>query len=204
MKKILILCLALLGAGASEAQVAVGGKGGANFSNIIKTGDDDFSTSFKTGFHAGLFINIPLAGSLSFSPELVYSQKGYSASGSSLLGGDYDYTLTSNFIEVPVLLKINAAPGFGIHLGPQVSFLASTTESFKQGSDEYRTTVKEDIDNLRKSLVGGVIGLDINSGQRVGLSARYALDLQKNNEDGTSETPQYRNQVFQLSLSAKF
>jgi hypothetical protein len=34
--------------------------------------------------------------------------------------------------------------------------------------------------------------------------ARYALDFQKNNENGTSQTPEYKNQVFQLGLGVKF
>jgi hypothetical protein len=131
----------------------------------------------------------------------MFSQKGYKASGSSLLGGPYDYTLNSNFIEVPLLLKIGATQSFSIHVGPQVSFLTGkTTETFRQGSDAYQNTVRADNDNLRKNLFGAVAGIDIG-GQRVGFSAGYALDFQKNNGDGTSETPEYKNQVFQLGLN---
>lgn len=203
MKKIVFLSIALLMAGLANAQVNAGIKAGINFSNIIKTGDDDFSTDFKTGFHAGLFVDINLVDRLSFMPEIMFSQKGYKADGTSLLGGAYDYTLTSNFVELPLLLKVNAAPGFSIHIGPQFSFLASTTENFKQGSDEYKSTVREDNDNLKKNIFGGVAGIDI-SGQTVGISAGYALDFKKNNEDGSSDIPVYKNQVFQLGLTVKF
>ena len=203
MKKIALLSIGLLMAGLANAQVNAGIKAGINYSNIIKTGDDDFSTDFKTGFHAGLFVDINLVDRLSFMPEIMFSQKGYKADGTSLLGGAYDYTLTSNFVEVPLLLKVNAAPGFSIHLGPQFSFLASTTENFQQGSDAYKTTVREDNDNLKKNIFGGVAGIDI-SGQTVGISAGYALDFKKNNENGSSEIPVYKNQVFQLGLTVKF
>jgi hypothetical protein len=120
------------------------------------------------------------------------------------LGGDNEYSVTTNFIEVPILLKIGATNGFNIHLGPQISFLMSTTESFKTGSDEYRRKITEENDNLKKNILGGVIGAGFNVGSRATLVARYALDFQKNNEDGSSETPQYKNQVIQLGLGINF
>lgn len=204
MKKVLICALSLLVAGVANAQtgggVKLGIKGGVDVSNMIPSDEDEnFDTEFKTGFHAGIFTNIPLAGGLSFAPELLYSQKGYKTSGSTLIGGPYEFSVTTNFIEVPVLLNIRAADNFNIHLGPQVSFLTSTTESFEQGANEYRSTVEEENDNLKKSLVGGVVGVGFNVGPKLGIHGRYALDLQKN-ENGTSTTPRYRNQVFQVGL----
>lgn len=203
MKRILILSYVLISAIAVNAQ-SLGARVGVNFSNIIKTGDDDFETDFKPGLHAGITLDIPLVARLSFAPEIMYSQKGYKTNGTSLLGGENEYSVTTNFIEVPILLKINAASGFNIHLGPQVSFLTSTTESFKTGSDEYRRQIKEENENLKKNILGGVIGAGFNLGTKASLVARYALDFQKNNEDGSSETPQYKNQVIQLGLGIKF
>jgi hypothetical protein len=202
MKKITILCVALMISGLAKAQVGFGIKGGVNFANIIKSNDDNFKTDYNTGFNAGLFVDLPLIGGLSLGPELMYSQKGYKTSGNSLLGGAYEYRLTSNFIEVPVLLKLKAA-GFSIHVGPQVSFLTSTSTVYDSGSDQYKKKVDENVDNLKKNLIGGVIGLGINAGPKAVVMARYAIDLQKNNENGTSEVPEYRNQVYQLSLGIK-
>ena len=203
MKRIVILSLVLISAVAANAQ-SLGGRVGVNFSNIIKTGDSDFETDFKPGLHAGITLNIPLVSNLSFAPELMYSQKGYKTNGTSLLGGENEYSVTTNFIEVPILLKIGASNGFNIHLGPQISFLTSTTESFKTGSDEYRRKIKEENDNLKKNILGGVVGASFNVGSRASLVARYALDFQKNNEDGSSETPQYKNRVIQLGLGINF
>jgi hypothetical protein len=203
MKRILILSFVLISAVAVNAQT-LGGRVGVNFSNIIKTGDDNFETEFKPGLHAGLTLDIPVIDRLSFAPEIMYSQKGYKTSGTSLLGGANEYTVTTNFIEVPILLKIRAASGFNLHLGPQVSFLTSTTQSFKTGSDEYRNKIDEENDNLKKNIIGGVIGAGFNFGTKTSLVARYALDFQKNNEDGSSETPLYKNQVIQLGLGINF
>ena len=203
MKRLLILFYVMFAAVAVNAQ-SLGGRVGVNFSNIIKTGDDDFETDFKPGFHAGITLDIPLLDRLSFAPEVMYSQKGYKTSGSSILGGDNEYSVTTNFIEIPILLKINASSGFNIHLGPQISFLTSTTESFKTGSDEYKRKIKEENENLKKNIVGGVLGAGFNIGTNASLVARYALDFQKNYEDGSSETPMYKNQVIQLGLGLKF
>ncbi len=202
MKKVIILAIGVLFAGAANAQ-SFGIKGGANFANIIKTGDEDFNTELKPGFNAGIFVEIPIVSSFSIAPELMFSQKGYKTSGTSLLFGPNEYSVTTNFIELPILAKINATNKFSIVLGPQVSFLTATTEKFTQGSDTYKNTIREENDNLKKSLFGGVGGINIGLTESLSLHGRYAIDFQKNNENGTSETPLYKNQVFQASLAIK-
>lgn len=203
MKKILILAIGVMFAGAAGAQT-VGVKGGVNFSNIIKTNDKDFNTEFKPGLNAGLFVDIPIVKQLSFAPELMFSQKGYKTSGNSLLGGPNEYSVTTNFIEVPILAKINPTSNFSIYAGPQVSFLISTKEKFTTGSASYENTIRNENNNLKKSLAGGVIGVGIGLTNQLSLQARYALDFQKNNENGSTETPIYKNQVIQTGLAYKF
>lgn len=203
MKKVLILAIGVLFAGAAEAQT-FGIKGGVNFSNIIKTNDRNFDTEFKPGLNAGLFVDIPVVEGLAFSPELMFSQKGYKTTGTSLLGVANEYSVTSNFIEIPILAKISAADKFNIYVGPQVSFLASTKEEFTRGDATYQNTIRNENENLKKSLVGGVIGLGVGLTDQLSLQGRYALDFQKNNENGSSETPIYKNQVIQTSLAYRF
>lgn len=200
MKKILILAISLLSAGVAGAQT-VGIKGGVNFANIIKTNDENFSTEFKPGLNAGIFVDVPIVPQFSFAPELMFSQKGYKTSGNSLLGGPHEYSVTTNFIELPILAKINPTSKFSIYAGPQVSFLVSTKEKFTSGSASYENTIRNDNEKLKKSLVGGVVGIGIGITNQLSLQARYALDFQKNNENGSSETPIYKNQVIQTGLA---
>lgn len=203
MKKVLILAIGVLFAGAAEAQT-FGIKGGVNFSNIIKTNDRNFDTEFKPGLNAGLFVDIPVVKGLAFSPELMFSQKGYKTTGTSLLGTANEYSVTTNFIEIPILAKISPSDKFSIYAGPQVSFLASTKEKFTSGDATYQNTIRNENENLKKSLVGGVIGLGVGLTDQLSLQGRYALDFQKNNENGSSETPIYKNQVIQTSLAYRF
>ncbi|WP_026897595.1 porin family protein [Daejeonella oryzae] len=200
MKKLLIIAIGVFAAGAANAQnVSFGVKAGANLSNIIKTDDESFKTDFKPGLHAGLTMEIGLGNTFSFAPELMFSQKGYKSERT--LG---TLTQTTNWIEIPVLAKIQAAPKFNIFLGPQVSFLTKTTNKFEGSFGTAEQTINEDSDNFRKSIAGGVVGAGFDITPKIGLSARYALDFQKNNENGTSETPVFRNQVIQAGLGFKF
>ncbi|MFN6084886.1 MAG: hypothetical protein ACK476_08160 [Fluviicola sp.] len=57
-------------------------------------------------------------------------------------------------------------------------------------------------DNIRKNILGFVVGVDIIV-QSVVVSARGAWDFQRNNGDGSSTTPRYKNQWVQLTIGFK-
>lgn len=206
MKKIFIMAIALLSAGIAHAQstdkpIALGVKAGVNFSNIIKDdGNNNFNTDYLTGYHAGITLDIKLLDNLAFTPEALYSTKGYKSS--STFG---DFTQTTHFIDIPILASIKLGGGLNLVAGPQVSFLMSTTNTFDSGfGTAEQKIVEDDSDRFRKSLVGGLIGFRYDFSNKVGLNGRYVLDFQKNNENGTTQTPEFKNQVFQLGLGIKF
>lgn len=78
----------------------IGARIGINYSNVYDTEGDEFRADAIFGFVAGGFIAVPLGTRLGFQPEVLYSQKGFKGSG-SLLGNDYEFIRTSNFINVP-------------------------------------------------------------------------------------------------------
>jgi hypothetical protein len=206
MKKLFIVAFALLVAGKVSAQKgpSFGIKGGVSFSNIIKTDDSNFKTDYKTGYNAGVFVNIPIVDRLSFQPEAMFSQKGYKQNDAGALGTG-TLTQTTNWIEIPILAKIEAARGFNIYLGPQVSFLTKTTNKFEGTfTNSEQTTYENDADKFKKSILGGAVGVGFDLTSKVSLNGRYALDFQKNNENGTTSTPQFKNQVWQVGLGIKF
>lgn len=211
MKKVFMVALVLLVAGGAKAQNKAGSKapsfgikGGVSFSNIIKTDDSNFATDYLTGFNAGIFIGIPVVDRLSFQPELMFSQKGYKSGRNGILGNG-TLTQVTNWIEVPILAKIEAAKGFNVYLGPQISFLTRTVNKYDGSfSGSEQTTYENDANKFKKSIVGGVLGAGFDLSNKVSLNGRYALDFQKNNENGTSETPAFKNQVWQVGLGVKF
>jgi hypothetical protein len=206
MKKIFILAIALFITGVANAQstdkfIRFGVKAGANFSNIIKDdGNNNFETDYLVGYHAGVTLDIKLLENLALTPELLYSTKGYKST--STFG---EFTQTTHFIELPILASIRLGGGLNLVAGPQVSFLLSTDNKFENGFGTAQQTIVEDeSDRFKNSLVGGVIGFRYDINNQFGINGRYALDFQKNNENGSSTTPEFKNQVFQVGLGIKF
>jgi hypothetical protein len=202
MKKIIILALGLFAATAADAQdIRFGVKAGLNLPNIIKDdGDNNFSTKVNPGFNAGVTVDIPLVSGLAFTPEILFASKGYKEN--TILG---EHTQTTYFVDVPILASIKVAgSGLNIVVGPQVSFLTSTKNKFDSAFGESETRYNEDSDKFKKSLLGGVIGLRFDINDKFDIHGRYALDFQKNNENGTRETPEFKNQVFSVGVGVKF
>jgi hypothetical protein len=180
-------------------QVRLGIKGGLSIATIIKTNDDSYSTDPLFGFNGGAVLQLPLGRFIAIQPEVLFSQKGFRATG-TVLGSDYDYKRYLNCLDIPVLLRINASKDFGIVVGPQYSYLLGTHTKFKSGDNTFVQDVNNDNDNIRKNIFGGVVGVDINLDRHVFIYGRYTIDFQNNNGDGTSSTPEYKNQVFQFGL----
>lgn len=186
-----------------EPSARIGIKGGFSAATVVKTGDANYKTDPLLGFNAGGVLILPLGRVVALQPEVLYSQKGYHAMGSGLLG-DYDYGRTLNFLDIPLLLRLNLSKELGIVAGPQYSYLLSTHTNFKNGSASYQENVKNENDNIRKNIFGGVIGADLNLGEHFFLYGRYTIDFKNNNGDGTSSTPAYKNQVIQAGLGILF
>lgn len=201
------MAIALLVTGlAAQAQstdkfIRLGIKGGANFSNIIKDdGNNEFESDYVTGFNAGVTLDIKLMENLALTPELLYSTKGYKLT--SAIG---THTTRTDFIEIPILASIRLGGGLNLVVGPQLSFLTSTTNTFENGFlTTQERTVEEESERFKKSLLGVAIGFRYDFNSNVGIFGRYGLDFQKNNEDGSNTTPEFRNQVFSVGLGYKF
>jgi hypothetical protein len=213
MKKLfLVAAMALLIAGTADAQrrgyrkqrasddfnqPRIGLTGGLNIANTVSSRNSDFSTDTKLGANVGLFVDIPIVYPLSFQPEILYSQKGYRAN--TTYG---DFAQRANFIDVPILAKIKLAPAFNVLVGPQVSFLMNTRNTYYNGFD----VIYQDQYNYNgdKTFVGGVLGIAFDINRNVDLRGRYTIDFQENNPNGRSGVPEYRNQVWQFGLGFKF
>jgi len=181
----------------------LGIKGGLSMASIIKTNGSGFSSTPLYGFNGGLVFQLPLGDVISLQPELLFSQKGYHATGSTFIGG-YDYKRFLNFLDIPLLLRISPIKTFGIVLGPQYSYLLSTKTSFNTGNAAYVQTVNNENNSITKNIFGGVIGVDVNVNSFLFVYGRYTLDFKNNNGDGTSSTPAYKNQVFQVGAGFLF
>ena len=183
--------------------VRFGLKGGLSIASIIKTNDPNFHSDLLFGFNGGAVLQIPFGHVIAIQPEVLFSQKGYRATG-DYLGSSYDYRRYLNFLDIPLLLRINATSNFGIVVGPQFSWLLSQHTNFKSGLNSYEQTVNNDNEDIRKNILGGVVGVDVNLDRNIFIYARYTLDFQNDNGNGSPSTPAYKNQVFQVGLGVLF
>lgn len=175
----------------AREQFKLGVKIGANLSNVYDTDGEDFTADPKLGLAGGVFVSIPIVSFLGIQPELLFSQKGYKGSG-SILGSEYKYSFTSNFIDFPVFVAIKPTNTITILAGPQFSYLLK--EKYKLENEHINIDEEQlfDNDDVRKNILCLVGGVDINLNHFV-IGARVGFDLQNNKGDGTSTTPRYKN-----------
>ncbi len=116
-------------AGLSSAKMS--GEAANNLNDLLDFTNGGITTGNHTGFFGGGYVNIPLTSQLSVEPALYYTQKGYelrgelNVKGLDFLGANAKARLTSNYIDLPVLLKGNFN-GFQVFAGPQISYLAKS------------------------------------------------------------------------------
>ena len=203
-KKTLLLIVSLvllINAGIAQ-EIHFGPKVGLNLSNVYDSEGEEFEADAKIGLAAGIFVSLPLGSLFGFHPEILFSQKGFKASG-SILGSNYTFTRTLNYIDIPLLLAVKPSEMFTIVVGPQYSYLMSKKDVFK---NSFLTTEQEEEfenDNLRKNTLCFLGGFDVNVSSIV-IGARVGWDLYQNNGDGSSTTPRYKNVWYQATVGLRF
>lgn len=210
MKKITTLLIAScsvfgMNANAQEdvrEDLKFGIRAGANYSNVWDENDNDFEANGKVGFAGGAFLHVPIGKYLGVQPEVLFSQKGFQGSG-VLLGENYSFKRTTNYLEVPLLFTIKPTSFLSIVVGPQYSFLLSQEDHLTSGP--YTSTQFREYENgnIRKNTLGALVGFDVNINHFV-VSPRAGWDFQTNHGDGSSSTPRYKNQWLQLTLGYRF
>ena len=213
MKKLkLALCLActLLVASVSEVAQAqtplnFGIKGGLNISNLSGDLMDDYDHRVGLTIGAVVDISIPLSP-VGVETGVYYSQKGAAFSDEFNINGDlfnFDGTFKLDYLEVPILAKVNFGPPgpLGLHVvaGPYVSYLlnAEYDESINGGTETY--DVSDDIEPIDIGLTGG-LGVDFNLGlTKLNVQARYSMGM-LDVEDGMD----YKNRVISVVAGFTF
>ncbi|MBI9068898.1 MAG: PorT family protein [Salinivirgaceae bacterium] len=190
------------GSSDTRKDLKIGIKGGLNLSNVYDTKSENYDANAKFGFVAGGFLAIPLGQYLGFHPELLFSQKGCRAEG-TILGIDYEYTRTSNFIDVPLLIAFKPTAQLALVAGPQYSYLLKQKDEIKSGTFTDEQVTEFDNDDLRRNTLSFLGGIDINLNNLV-LGARVGWDITDNNGDGTTRDPRYKNVWYQATIGFAF
>ncbi|MGY2131963.1 porin family protein [Hymenobacter sp. HD11105] len=192
-KKKIILSLGLLTAfaGTATAQTAprFGLKAGVVAANVRgRDADARFgdNTQNRFGFQAGITTTstIGVGNLLQFHPELLYSQKGFQYKQS---GANQRTTL--HYIDVPLLMRLNAA-GLLFEAGPQAGYRVGRTTKGDVGLPT---------GNTRRLDLGYVVGVgyELASGPNVGIRYNGGLRSLYGND-------RVLNSVFQFQLGFAF
>ncbi len=179
-------------------RLSIGLKAGINYSNVYNSEGEEFDTDPKFGFVAGGFLSIPIGKFLGVQPEVLFSQKGFKATG-KFLTNTYTFTRTTSFIDIPILIQLKPSEYVTILAGPQYSYLVNRKDEF--GNISQKEYFKNE--NVRKNLFCFLGGFDINYDHFV-FGARVGWDITKNNGDGTSTTPRYKNVWYQATVGLRF
>ena len=182
----------------SSDQIHIGFKVGGNYSNIYDSQGEKYNADGKIGFATGAFVSIPIGTYLGIQPEVLFSQKGFTAT-SSVLGANIKLTRTTNYIDVPVFLAIKPSEMITILVGPQYSYLIKQNDKLTNPITNIEVNQDFDTDNIRKNTLCLVGGVDFNLNNIV-LGARVGMDMYNNNGDGTSTTPRYKNVWAQATV----
>ena len=186
----------------AQSNVAVGFKLGTNYSNVYSKSESvSFDDNGKFGVVAGVSLSVPIGQFIGVQPEILFSQKGFKATG-SVLGSPYTLTRTTEFIDIPLMLQIRPIDMLTIVVGPQYSYLIKQKDKFENTVLSGEQTKEFNNDNLRKNLLAFIGGVDINV-SKVTIGLRAGWDVQNNNGDGTKTTPRYKNAWLQGTLGFK-
>ena len=193
---------------AQQKKVSYGVIGGLNISNqkVDNTFKNEYLDS-KLGFHVGGFTEISLSKSFSLQPEILFSNQGSIEDNNSI-----KYTLSENYIKIPLLLNYYIVDNLKIQAGPQIGFLLSVNRKTEvdpnyfnfQTNDlvleklETTQDVAESYEVLNFGLNFGA-GYELSSG--ILFNIRYNLGLSDIIKNDNSEV---KNSVFQVSLGYKF
>lgn len=214
-KQFFLFCAAaLMTSGLMAQDLTFGALAGVNISTISENVDpepDEFegSDALGFGFQVGAFGEYAISESIGIRAELQVQQRGLTEEVDSFDENfeeiKVDAKQSDLFVQIPVLVAINAGESLSFHVGPTLGFLASSKNSF-DGEDldsELQDEINEDRNGFE---LGLALGAQYNLSETMGLGLRYTrglTDLQDENEfEGVTFKTNYN--VIQLYFSYAF
>ncbi|GAB3531017.1 hypothetical protein GCM10027443_12620 [Pontibacter brevis] len=216
MKKLLLLFFALATVYTADAQATFGVRAGGNLSNLAGDVTDDSRFNNKFGWHAGVTANFGIVEDFfSIQPELYYSNKGFRNSEEDFEIDALTYnrkgSVNYNYLELPVLARINAGPLY-FEGGPVASYLLSVnnrTETTINGSPDPTAVNRSSTEGLTRFELGYAAGIGLGTPGGLSVGVRYVGSF----TDFTSDAPDdyfqgdlrnARNSVYMLTLGLTF
>lgn len=200
-----VILAALVVTSAVFAQINVGARAAFNFGTFW--GDDAEDVTWGAGFNAGVNAKIPINPMLSLVSGLEVDYRRISDEATEEEMGatlTEEMTLSMWYLELPVLLRINATPQFFIDAGLTVAFnLADNRHSEQtleyQGRKETKSSDNDFSDGVETVELGLVVGAGYAVNQNLDINARFGLGLTKVGKGGD-----VKNMRFQAGVTYWF
>jgi len=159
-------------------KLEIGLRGGINFATIHGNGVSN--AKWLPGIHLGAFGRYGLSDKLFFQPEVLFSSKGYSFR-QDLNGYNYRFRESLMYLDIPLMLGINATENINILFGLKPGFLIGAhyhENNPKQSGSNTSDYASADVGLL----LGGAYvlenGLDFGIRLDYGLARVFASDRQ--------------------------
>lgn len=195
---LVFLLFGMISTATAQGLVNFGIKGGLNITNITNV---DYDTDPRNGFTIGASIDFSIpAAPIGIETGAYYSQKGAKASD-----GGFTSNLKIDYIEVPVLAKINLGPPGPIspHLiaGPYAGFNINADAEVSDGSGSVSGDVSDDVEDIEFGGMAG-LGLEFNLAvTKLSAQFRYSAGFTSIYSDDSSDG---KNAVFSVVVGIGF
>jgi hypothetical protein len=184
----------------AKPRTVFGFKAGLNAS--IFSASVNSESSFKSGFHFGIYVRTPITHRFFFRPELYYSSQGqkdnyqYPSSGASA----GKTTTTLQYINIPLLFEQGRKVSF--QFGPQIGILAGSRE---KGTIENQSVNDNLKDVMKAADLSLVLGVGFSPGDHFNFGFRYncgLTDIYKGDDvAGVSDFPSIKNRVLHFYIA---
>jgi len=198
----LIILLITSSANSQNKPFEIGLKGGLNLFYITNP-PVGFTSNLSAGFHGGLCSSINFDSSdFSIRTELLFSNVGanieqYTYGNYTNLNNQHTtsihttYSMSYNYIEVPILLKYQFAGGMSVLFGPYFSYLLSAKNdstkfiSYKDSSNVSGNIATDTtgnasiniINSMNKLDIGAALGISYETSKGLGFELRYTFGI---------------------------
>jgi hypothetical protein len=180
-----------------------GVKGGFNMSNFLSDDDEATDENILYGFNAGVYATLPISNFVAIQPEVLFTTRGSELEYDTDLGsGNTKFKL--NYIEVPLLVRVNITKNFNLQAGGYASYLVSSKVT-GDGAIDFEEEI--DTDDLNKFDAGIVAGVGVDfSPISIGVRYNYGLTTIGKERTIAGETyrfPDAKNSNLSVYLSYK-
>ena len=148
-----ILLAALVVTSAVFAQVNVGGRAAFNFGSVW--GENTDNANWGAGFNAGVDVKYNVSSVLSLISGL---ELDYRRMSDEYDNGYYtvEKAITFMYLDVPVLLRINASPTFFLDAGLTLGFNLSANQTREANGASKSQDISSEVESFEFGLVGGL------------------------------------------------